>query len=103
MSRKLLSLLSVAALSLGVAGSAVAAENDCKIAVKGDNQVVAGCKAGGIKRAKAVMKAMTKLAKEKGMKVDCDSCHKNEENWELTKDGGDQFKKMLELTKDAAK
>lgn len=74
-------------------------EGKCTIATKGDNDVVKACEKGGIKRAKTVMKAMQKLAKEKGMKVDCDSCHKNETDWALTDDAQDQFKKMVALTK----
>lgn len=94
------------ALTLGLlftaaAGTANAAEEkkECKIAVKGDNAVVKACKAGGIARAKATMKAMQKVAKEKGMKTDCDSCHKNEEDWALTENGEKDFHKMLELVK----
>lgn len=91
----------IAALgALLVAVSTVrAGDNDCTIATKDDNQVSAACKAGGIKRAKAVMKAMTKVAKQKAMKVDCDSCHKNDTDYALTSDAKEQFKKMLELVK----
>ncbi len=98
-------------ISGSTAGIGQAAENDCKISKDGkdgDNAVVQACKAGGIKRAKAVMKAMNKLAKEKGMKIkgaapDCDSCHKNEEDWVLTDNAKEDFKKMIELTKEASK
>jgi hypothetical protein len=99
----------IGALTFGLAiatfaATGQAAENDCTIATKGDNGVVKGCKEGGIKRAKAVMKAMTKVANEKGMKVgggkvECDSCHKNETDWKLTDNGQKDFEKMLELTK----
>ncbi len=83
-------------------GRAADDPNACKIAKDGDNDIVKACKAGGIKRAKMVMKAMSKAVKEKGMKVECDSCHKNEEDWALTKDGPDKFKKMEALMKDEA-
>lgn len=77
-------------------------KNKCTIAVKGDNQVVLACRQGGLKRAKAVMKAMQKLAKEKGLKFECDDCHKDEASgdWTITKDGEDKFKKMLEAVKE---
>lgn len=94
-------------LSLALAFSSTArAEDDankCKISVKGDNAVVAACKAGGIKRAKATMKAMMKVSKEKGKKWECNDCHKDETagNWEITKDGEKHFKEMIELIKDA--
>jgi hypothetical protein len=81
------------------AATSQAGDNDCTIAKKGDNDVVKACKEGGIKKAKAVMKAMQKAAKEKGMKKDCDDCHKDEANgnWALNKNAEEDFKKMLAL------
>ena len=97
----------IAPLTLGIAITFAAGfsraddKNKCVIAVDGDNAVVQACKAGGIKRAKTTMKAMTKLAKEKGKKWECDTCHKNEQDWKLTDDGEKLFKELLELTKEA--
>ncbi len=96
---------SVAVVSLFALSSVGAAraedDNKCKIAIKDDNAVVQACKVGGIKRAKATMKAMTKVAKEKGKKWDCNDCHKDESEgkWDLTKDGEKLFKEMLALVK----
>ncbi|HEY0711741.1 MAG TPA: hypothetical protein VGF45_03650 [Polyangia bacterium] len=73
------------------------AADKCTIAVKGDNAVVKACEKGGIKEAKKVMKNMVKVAKDKGKKWDCDSCHKNEEDWKLNPDGEKLFKEMLAL------
>jgi hypothetical protein len=99
----------IGALSFGlvVAASAIGTsraddKNKCTIS-KGENDVVKACKAGGIKRAKTVMKSMTKLAKDAGKKWECDSCHKNEEDWALTDDGDTLFKEMLEIVAVAAK
>ncbi len=93
----------LAALSFGLLVAAAvpsqAGDNDCTIAVKGDNAVVKACKEGGIKKAKAVMKAMQKVAKQKGEKWECDSCHKNETDWKLTENGQKDFEKMLTLVK----
>jgi hypothetical protein len=89
--------LSLTALAFA-AGSAFAA-NDCTIAKKGDNAVVKACEKGGIKEAKKTMKAMVKVAKDKGKKMECDACHKNEEDWKLTDDGEKQFKDLLALQK----
>jgi Na+-transporting NADH:ubiquinone oxidoreductase subunit NqrF len=83
---------------LFAAGSAVAA-NDCTIAKKGDNAVVKACDKGGIKEAKKTMKAMVKVAKDKGKKWECDSCHKDETEWKLTDDGEKLFKELLALQK----
>lgn len=104
MSRLFLGALLTGCLAFGFSLSASADEaadkgKKCTIAVKGDNDVVKACQAGGIPRAKAVMKSMQKAAKGKGMKVDCDSCHKNETDWTLTADGEEQFKKMAALLK----
>lgn len=74
-----------------------AGDNDCTIATKNKNDVVEACKKGGIKEAKKVMKKMQKDAKDKGVKYDCDDCHKDEANgnWTLNKDAEEKFKKML--------
>ena len=97
-------MFTTAALSLTAiafaAGSALAADaGPCTIAKKGDNAVVKACEKGGIKEAKKTMKAMVKVAKDKGKKWECDSCHKNEEDWKLTEDGEKLFKEMLALQK----
>lgn len=93
----------IASLSLGVlvlftAGS-VRADDKCTIALKGDNEVVKACQKGGIKEAKKVMKSMVKVAKDKGKKWECDSCHKNEEDWKLNGDGEKLFKELLAVQK----
>jgi hypothetical protein len=90
-------------LGLALAGAAHAAENDCVIAKDSTSEVGKACKEGGLKKAKAVMKAQTKTAKAGGMKVDCDSCHKNEKDWTLTDNGKEDFKKMQAIIAKAGK
>ena len=87
--------LSLATLVAFAAPAAIAADAKCTIAVKGDNAVVKACEKGGIKEAKKTMKAMVKVAKDKGKKMDCDTCHKNEEDWKLNGDGEKLFKDLL--------
>ena len=102
MSRFVSGALFAGMLSIGwLASTSHAADDKCTIATKGDNDVVKACKAGGIKRAKATMKQMQKAGKEKGMKVECDDCHKDEAagNWTLNKDAEDKFKKLLAAQK----
>jgi hypothetical protein len=102
MSRFVCGALFAGMLSMGwLVSTGHAADDKCTIATKGDNDVAKACKAGGIKRAKAQMKSMQKAAKEKGMKVECDDCHKDEAagNWTLNKDAEDKFKKMAALIK----
>jgi ABC-type sugar transport system substrate-binding protein len=89
--------LSLAVLVAFAAPAARAADDKCTIATKGDNEVVKACAKGGIKEAKKTMKAMVKVAKDKGKKMDCDSCHKNEEDWKLNGDGEKLFKDLLAI------
>ena len=100
MSRMFTAALSFGALLAFAAGPAVGADaNKCTIAVKGDSPTAKACAKGGIKEAKKVMKAMVKQAKDAGKKYECDSCHKNEEDWKLTADGEKLFKEMLAVQK----
>jgi hypothetical protein len=108
MLRLLCATLCAGLLSLGLVAASANAEDDknkCVIAVKGDNDIVKACTAGGIKRAKAAMKAMQNLAKKGGLKHECDDCHKDEaaSDWTLTKDGEEKFKKMLAVVAQAQK
>ena len=95
MLRTFTATLSLATLVAFAAPTATAADDKCTIALKGDNAVVKACEKGGIKEAKKVMKGMVKTAKDKGKKWDCDSCHKNEEDWKLSADGEKLFKELL--------
>jgi hypothetical protein len=94
-----LSFAAAAAMALTFSAPAFAGDDDCTIAKDASTEVGAACKKGGIKRAKKVMKTMTRKAKKQGMRVDCDSCHKNETDWELTDDAEKQFKEMVALIK----
>jgi hypothetical protein len=101
MSRFVSGALFAGLLSIGWLATSHAADDKCTIATKGESEVAKACKAGGIKRAKATMKNMQKVGKEKGMKVECDDCHKDESagNWTLNKDAEEKFKKLAALTK----
>jgi redox-regulated HSP33 family molecular chaperone len=75
-----------------------AADDKCTIATKGDSPVAKACaNGGGIKKAKSTMKAMQKAGKDKGLKFECDDCHKDESagNWTLKSDAEEKFKKLL--------
>jgi hypothetical protein len=80
------------ALSTGVAGASD--EGKCTIATKGDNVVVQACNKGGRVEAKKVMKEMLKQAKANGKKFTCDGCHKDLDNYELSKNANEEFKKL---------
>ena len=78
-------------------GAVSAAADDggkCTIATKGDTPTARACAKGGRDAAKKVMKEMVKAAKEKGVKFPCDGCHKDLDNYALTKNGEEDYKKL---------
>jgi hypothetical protein len=84
-------------LTIGAfAGSAVGGgdEGKCTIAVKGDSPTAKACAKGGRAEAKKMMKEMVKQAKAAGQKFTCDGCHKDLDNYELTKNAPEDFKKL---------
>jgi hypothetical protein len=76
------------------AGSAVGDDGKCTIAVKGDSPTAKACAKGGRAEAKKMMKEMVKQAKVAGQKFTCDGCHKDLDNYELTKNATEDFKKL---------
>lgn len=70
-------------------------DNKCSIATKGDSPVAKACADGGFKKAKQVMKELTKKAKAAGLKTECDDCHRDDETYDLADDARENFKKML--------
>lgn len=98
-------LATLATLSLSLAlGSAVllrssraaAGDEKCTIAVKGGSPVARACAKGGRKEARNVMKTMVTAAKAKGVNHSCENCHQDAttNNYELTKDALENFKKL---------
>jgi len=82
------------------AGSAVGGdEGKCTIATKGDSPTAKACAKGGRAEAKKVMKDMVKQAKAAGQKFTCDGCHKDLDNYELTKNATEDFKKLEAVAK----
>ena len=69
-------------------------EGKCTIADKGDSPTAKACAKGGRAEAKKVMKEMVKQAKAAGQKFTCDGCHKDLDNYELTKNAVEDFKKL---------
>jgi hypothetical protein len=82
-----------------LAGRAVGDDGKCTIAVKGDSPTAKACAKGGRAEAKKVMKEMVKQAKAAGQKFTCDGCHKDLDNYELTKNATDDFKKLEAVSK----
>jgi hypothetical protein len=91
-------LLGAAFLSGYAGGRALAGDGGkCTIATTGDSPTAKACTKGGRAEAKKMMKKMVKDAKEKGQKFTCEGCHKDLDNYELTKNGKDDFKKLEAL------
>jgi hypothetical protein len=83
-----------------LAGRAAAGDGGkCTIATKGDSPTAKACVKGGRDEAKKVMKEMVKQAKVAGQKFTCDGCHKDLDNYELTKNAAADFKKLEAASK----
>lgn len=96
MSRTIASTLMAAFFVVSLAGAKAHAgdEGKCTIAVKGDSPTAKACAKGGRAEAKKQMKEMVKQAKAHGQKFTCEGCHKDLDNYELTKNANDDFKKL---------
>jgi hypothetical protein len=82
-------------LGLSLRGFARAGDKGpCKIATKGDSPTAKACASGGRDAATKLMKDMVKQAKAKSQKFTCDGCHKDLDNYELTKNANDDYKKL---------
>ncbi len=80
-----------------LAGGAARAgdEAKCTIATKPESEVGKACASGGRPAAKKDMKDMVKKAKANGQKFTCEGCHKDLDNYALTKSGQEDFKKLV--------
>jgi hypothetical protein len=88
-------LVAVSLVGLIAAGVASAGDKGpCKIATKGDSPTAKACAKGGRDAAQKLMKDMVKQAKDKGAKFKCEDCHKDLDNYELTKTAIDDYKKL---------
>ncbi len=88
-------LLLFVAVSIGGAASVRAGdEGKCTIATKPDTETGKACAKGGRAEAKKVMKEMVKVAKANGQKFTCDGCHKDLDNYALTKTATEDYKKL---------
>jgi hypothetical protein len=94
--RFLLAALFVLAVPVGLANAKD--EGKCTIATKGDSLTAKACAKGGRAEAKKVMKEMVNKAKANKEKFTCEQCHKDLDNYELTKNAEDDFKKLEAAT-----
>jgi Na+-transporting NADH:ubiquinone oxidoreductase subunit NqrF len=85
--------------AIGLARADEGKDGKCTIAVKGDSPTAKACAKGGRTEAKKMMKEMVKQAKAAGQKFTCDGCHKDLDNYELTKNAPEDFKKLEAVSK----
>ncbi len=99
MKRLAFMMLLVGFAGTGVLGGFAAAGDSakCTIATSGDSETAKACAKGGRAEAKKAMKKMVADAKAKGQKYTCEGCHKDLDNYELTKNSKDDFKKLEAL------
>lgn len=87
-------VLLFAASAIGAAGAVRADEGKCTIATKPETETGKACAKGGRAEAKKVMKEMVKVAKANGQKFTCDGCHKDLDNYALTQNATEEYKKL---------
>jgi hypothetical protein len=75
-------------------GVARADEGKCTLNTKPDSPTGKACAKGGRAEAKKVMKEMVKVAKANGQKFTCDGCHKDLDNYALTQNATEEYKKL---------
>jgi len=90
-----LSAAGLLAVTLFAGGARAGDEGKCTIATKPDTATGKACAHGGRAEAKKVMKDMVKKAKANGQKFTCDGCHKDLDNYALTKNAEDDYKKLV--------
>ena len=92
-------LTGIFAASIGgfVGGGFALGGDKCTIATSGNSPTAQACTKGCRAEAKKVMKKMVADAKAKGQKYTCEGCHKDLDNYELTANGKEDFKKLEAL------
>lgn len=87
------------ALALTLVAGRATADDKCTIAVKGDSPIAKACAKGGRPEAKKTMKEAVKTAKANGKTFTCENCHKDLDNYELTKNARDDFAGLIAAQK----
>ena len=69
-------------------------DGKCTLNTKPDSPTGKACAKGGRAEAKKMMKEMVKVAKANGQKFTCDGCHKDLDNYALTQNATEEYKKL---------
>ena len=83
-----------AASATGAVGFVRADEGKCTLNTDPNTPTGRACAKGGRAEAKKVMKEMVKVAKANGQKFTCDGCHKDLDNYALTQNATEEYKKL---------
>jgi len=83
-----------AASAIGAVGAVRADEGKCTLNTDPNTPTGKACARGGRAEAKKVMKEIVKVAKANGQKFTCDGCHKDLDNYALTQNATDEYKKL---------
>jgi hypothetical protein len=68
----------------------------CRRAIKGDSPVARACRKGGVRSAKAAMKDLVKQGQSAGMRLACDDCHVDGDDFaQLTPEAPERFRNLL--------
>jgi hypothetical protein len=73
----------------------------CTIATHGNSPVVQACADGGLVFARRAMRDLVRRAKAAGTRFECDECHRNDTNYELTPQARESFRKLLAAAGDS--
>ena len=87
-------VLLFAASAIGAVGAVRADEGKCTLNTDPNTPTGKACAKGGRAEAKKVMKEMVKVAKANGQKFTCDGCHKDLDNYALTQNATEEYKKL---------
>jgi hypothetical protein len=88
-------IILVLACSLGADRRGRAEGSPCTIATHGNSPVVQACAEGGLVFARRTMRDLVRRAKAAGTRFECDECHRNDTNYELTSQARDSFRRLL--------
>jgi RNA polymerase sigma factor (sigma-70 family) len=66
----------------------------CGIAVEGSSPVALACQKEGLRGAKRAMKLMVAYSKARGVRLECDSCHRNDTDWTLLEGARRRFESL---------
>jgi anti-sigma factor RsiW len=68
---------------------------ECRQALVGSSPVARACSTGGTREASRVMHSLVKVARARGLRLDCGSCHTDQVTFDLDAGARERFARML--------